>query len=51
MAEKAVQELKAEILRQDPSGNPVSPLNLALAVSCLNSRIQGRGLSAYEMWV
>ena len=51
VAEKAVQELKAEILRQDPSGNPVSPLNLALAVSRLNSCIRGRGLSAYEMWV
>ena len=51
VAEKAVQELKAGILRQDPSGNPVSPLNLALAVSRLNSHIRGRGLSAYEMWV
>ena len=51
VAEKAVQELKSEILRQDPSGNPVSPLNLALAVSRLNSHIRGRGLSACEMWV
>ena len=51
MADKAIQELKAEILRQDPSGNRVSPLNLALAVSRFNSRIRGRGLSAYEMWV
>ena len=37
LAEKAVQELRAEILRQDPSGDPMSPLNLALAVSHLNS--------------
>ena len=51
MAEKASQELKAEILRQDPSGDPVAPFNLALAVSRLNPRIRGRGLSAYEMWV
>ena len=50
VAEKAVQELKAEILHQDPSSDPVSPINLALAVSRLNSRIRGRGLFAYEMW-
>ena len=39
VAEKAVQELRAEILCQDPSGDSVSPLNLALAVRRLNSRI------------
>ena len=50
VAEKAVQELKAEILRQDPSSDPVSHLSLTLAVSRLNSRIRSRGLSAYEMW-
>lgn len=38
MAEKAIQELETEILRQDPS------------TARLNSRICNRGLSAREMW-
>ena len=36
------------MLCQDPSSDPVSPLNLALAVSCFNSHIRGRGLSALD---
>ena len=50
VAEKAVQEVEIELLKQNPSGGPVSSLALAIAVNCLNSRIRSRGLSAYEMW-
>ena len=50
VAEKAVQEVEVELLKQNPSGGPVSSLALAIAVNCLNSRIRSRGLSAYEMW-
>ena len=50
VAEKAIQELQKEILRQDPSGNPISQVLLASAVSVLNTRIRNRGLSAHEMW-
>ena len=50
VAEKAVRELEDELLRQEPMGGAVSSLTLALATSCLNSRIRSRGLSAREMW-
>ena len=50
IAEKAIQELEEEILRQDPSCRSVSPLLLALSTARLNARIRNRGLSAREMW-
>ena len=50
IAEKAVQELEKEILKQDPSGDPISSVSLACDVSCLNTRIRNRGLSAHEIW-
>ena len=50
VAEKAVQELEEELLRQQPRGGPVSARLLAIATACLNSRIRSRGLSAREMW-
>ncbi|XP_073234993.1 uncharacterized protein [Porites lutea] len=50
VAERAVQELEAELLRQEPLGGAVSPLTLAVATSALNSRIRSRGLSSLEMW-
>ena len=50
VAEKAVQELELELLRQDPHGGPVSPVLLSVATATLNSRIRTRGLSAREMW-
>ena len=50
IAERAVQELEAELLRQEPLGAAVSPLTLAVATSALNSRIRSRGLSSREMW-
>ena len=50
VAEKAVQELEDEILRQDPARGSVSDLTLCLAVALLNSRIRSNGLSARELW-
>lgn len=50
VAEKAIQEVQDEILRQDPGTRSVSPLALSLAVARLNSRIRNRGLSSREMW-
>jgi hypothetical protein len=50
VADKAIQELEDELLRQEPSGGPVSDLTLAIAVARLNTRIRGRGLSSREMW-
>ena len=42
VAERAVQELETE--RQEPFGDAVSPLTLAVATSALNSRVRSRGL-------
>ncbi|CAG2247085.1 unnamed protein product [Mytilus edulis] len=50
VADKAIQELEDEILRQDPNTRCISPLSLTLAIARLNSRIRNRGLSAREMW-
>lgn len=49
VAERAVQELEEEILRQDSSSRSVSPLSLSLAINRLNSRIRKSGLSSREM--
>ena len=50
LAQRAVQELETELLRQEPLGGAVSALTLAVATSTLNSRIRSRGLSSREMW-
>ena len=50
VADKAIQVLEDEILRQDPNTRCISPLSLTLAIARLNSRIRNRGLSAREMW-
>lgn len=50
VAEKAVQELDLELLRQDPQGGPVSPVVLSVAITTLKSLICSGGLSAREMW-
>lgn len=50
VAEKAIQELEYELLRQDPLGGKVTDLTLAIATASLNSRIRARGLSSREMW-
>ena len=50
IAERAIQEVEEEILRQDPTGGPISSLSLSLVVARLNSRIRKQGLSSREMW-
>ena len=49
VGERAVQELEAEILKQDPSGGPISEVKLSAATARLNARIRSRGLSSREM--
>ncbi len=49
VAERAVQEVEAEILKQDPSGGQISEIALCNAIARLNARIRGRGLSSREM--
>ena len=48
VAEKAVEELGAEILKVQPDGGPISRLTLATAN--LNSRLRQGGLSARDIW-
>ena len=43
-------ELQEELLKQEPTGGPVSQLGLVIAVARLNSRIRYSGLSARELW-
>ena len=50
VAERAVQELETELLRQEPLDRAVSPLTVAVATSALHCRIRSRGLSSREMW-
>jgi hypothetical protein len=50
VAERAIQELEDELLRQEPTGGPVTPLTLTTVIARINSRIRGRGLSSREMW-
>ena len=49
VAEKGIQEIEAELLRRDPSGNPVTPVELSVVIESLNSRLRNRGLSAKEI--
>lgn len=50
VAERAVQELERELLRQEPLGGAVSPLTLTVITSALNSLIRSCRLSLREMW-
>ena len=50
IAEKAIQELEDELLRQNPDRTSVTPAELTIAVSVLNSRIRNQGLSSREIW-
>ena len=50
VAEKAIFELEKDLLKQEPTGGPVSQLGLVIAVARLNSRIRYSGLSARELW-
>jgi hypothetical protein len=49
IGEKTIQELEYELKRVYPSGNPITPYQLASVVSVLNGRIRNRGLSAKEI--
>ena len=49
VAEKANQELELELLKTVPTGLTVSASALVKAVTVLNSRIRGNGLSAKEV--
>ena len=49
VAEKAVPELGAEILRYDPDLSQLTKEILSIVTSQLNSRIRYRGLSAWEI--
>ena len=50
VAEKAIMELEAEFLRQDPPSSTITPISLAISIARLNSRIRSNGLSARELW-
>ncbi|KAK3103665.1 hypothetical protein FSP39_020858 [Pinctada imbricata] len=49
VAERAIQELRDEILRLDPTNRTVNTVSLCLALSAVNTRIRSNGLSAREM--
>ena len=49
VAERGVEELEVELLKQNPSGGTLTDLSLATATARLNARIRTRGLSAREM--
>ena len=49
VGEKCNQELEAELLRLDPSGNSVSNVMHQDAVHLLNTRVRNRNLSAKEL--
>ena len=51
VAERVVQEVEEELLRLNPTGGPVTEVELPLASANLNSRIRGQELSAHEMWM
>ena len=47
--DKMMQELESEIRRLSPDGNKLSPGRLSLAVTNLNNRTRGHGLSASQV--
>jgi len=49
VAENAIKEFHKERLRLNPSGGPISEIELALITKNMNSRIRSRGFSAKEM--
>ena len=50
VAEKAIQDLKSEIVRQIAHTDIVTPRILAVVAARLNTRIRNNGMSAREMW-
>ena len=49
VVDKCIEELIGELLRINPEGGQTNPIELAQAVNQLNSRIRGRGLTAWEI--
>ena len=50
VADRAIQELEGELLKLQPTGGPVTPVQLSIALHNLNARLRGRGFSSREMW-
>ena len=50
VAERTIQELEEELLRQEPGGGAVTMLDLSIAIARLNARIRFSGLSLRELW-
>ena len=50
VAERTIQELEEELLRQEPGGGAVTMLDLSIAIARLNARIRFSGLSSRELW-
>ena len=50
IAERAIQELEKELVKQNPRGGPTNELELVKATTQLNSRLRYSGLSAREMF-
>ena len=51
VAEKCIRELREELVKQEPSGRPITETTLAKAVKNLNFRIRFTGCSSKELWV
>ena len=49
VVKKGIQEIEAELLRRDPSGNSVTPVELSVVIESLNPCLRNRGLSAKEI--
>ena len=50
VAEKALQELEEELLRQEPGGGSVNETGLAIATARLNSRLSHQGVPSRKLW-
>ena len=51
MADKAIRELREQLVRPSPHGGAVSEATLARATAFLNSVIRHTGRSAKELWL
>ena len=51
VVDKAIRELREQILKLSPKGGPVSPAILARATASLNLLIRQSGRSAKELWL
>ena len=51
VAERAIEEIEEELLRQDPNGTAVSSRLLAVTTATRNARNGTRGLSTRDIWI